>query len=102
MSWDCPIKNHCHCSSSCALELHYEVVGFPTSPEATPPVVVPDRSVTVTFKAYPIETAPKDREIMLFEDGEWCSGRFDTGLGCWLGSFNDAPTHWAEIEDMRP
>jgi hypothetical protein len=74
-------------------------------------------AVLVRFNAYPIETAPKDREIMLLCNGYWwlCEWKATPYFpdGGWfpygrpedeepLPTRADLLTHWAEIEDMKP
>ena len=57
----------------------------------------------------PIETAPQDKDILLFIDGVVIEGSYakgdkkwkvvdlpSHGCGC-CGSDNEEPTHWAEI-----
>lgn len=70
----------------------------------------------ITFTAKPIETAPKDREIMLWlpRRRKWAKGRWDSQtthqkprpLFWTYGSQttddrSDQPTHWAEVEEME-
>ena len=61
----------------------------------------------ITFEVHPIETAPKDREIMLFEAGTWFVSQWivsrdfgASGRGFWYTTPGGSPTHWAEIESM--
>lgn len=62
--------------------------------------------VVISFSAFPIETAPKDRLIMLFQKG-WGWGKgYWSGFRCWASAGGAIPnpekiTHWAEIEDMQ-
>lgn len=63
-----------------------------------------------TFEYFPIETAPKNREIMIFARGAWISARWHERRkyerypsGWWHGGLTvSKPTHWAEIEAMKP
>lgn len=57
----------------------------------------------------PIETAPKDKDILLFIDGVVIEGRYTKSDKKWevahlpshgcdcCGNENEEPTHWAEI-----
>lgn len=73
---------------------------------------------TVTFTAHPIETAPKDRAILLYYptrkkwlNGIWEDQRYHktpnpywrtfTAFGVTSDRANE-PTYWAEIADMEP
>jgi hypothetical protein len=62
--------------------------------------------MTHTFEYHPIETAPKDRAIMLLYRGEWHIGRWERVNGCerWprFGGKWCNPACWAEIADMQP
>lgn len=70
----------------------YEIVSNPYEPNQ------------VTFTAHPIETAPRDRTVMLFDNGAWIRGRWDGTATEWLALTREFafPTHWAEIEEMKP
>jgi hypothetical protein len=60
-----------------------------------------------TFKYWPIESAPKDRAIAVF-DGLWFIAHWTTDLaGGWVHVEQNSrvwlnPTHWAEIASMAP
>jgi hypothetical protein len=69
--------------------------------------------MTITFTAHPIETAPKDREIAAYTHSSgWVRVCWDVEENLFeiVPAYNPlgmqlhllAPTHWAEIEDMRP
>jgi hypothetical protein len=68
--------------------------------------------MTITFEAHPISTAPKDREVYVFDgtDERWYVGIVtahyvltdDMWRDPMTSHFPEYPTHWAEIEDMRP
>lgn len=65
----------------------------------------------VTFTAHPIETAPKDRSFMAYmpASGLWSKATASTtidaiyvyGIAYYVTS-KQYPTHWAEIEEMKP
>ena len=63
--------------------------------------------MTITFEAKPIETAPTDREIMLYLSGIWHPGEW-IGFGWRLQGYDQDgeevvinwATHWAEISEM--
>lgn len=62
-------------------------------------------NVKITFVAKPIETAPKDKQIMLFDlrSGFWKPGKFS--YGDWF-SLEDEwsaldPTHWCYPHEME-
>lgn len=67
------------------------------------------------MKAEPIETAPKDRSILVRIDGDWieaCWSQYASGgnwsviscdshgCGC-CGGGNSDPTHWAELPEVE-
>jgi len=73
----------------------------------------------VSFRAYPIETAPKDREIALLIDGKWFPGKWDSQpygtkpKPYWCSIYyqiplgvarmrDNQPTLWAELSEMVP
>jgi hypothetical protein len=63
--------------------------------------------ITVTFTTHPIETAPKDRRIALLEYEQWGVGAWslhDGGYWCSTRGVSRRmqPTHWAEIDHMKP
>jgi broad specificity phosphatase PhoE len=60
--------------------------------------------MTITFTAHPIETAPKDREILVYSPQykEWHYGKWRGDHARTFWGVIKNPTHWAEIEDMRP
>jgi hydroxypyruvate isomerase len=62
--------------------------------------------MTITFTAHPIETAPKDREIYVFDwtDERWYAGivTSDYVLADDMRQGLSVFRYWAEIEDMRP
>lgn len=70
--------------------------------------------ITITFQAKPIESAPKDRKIMLWcPKRGWRAGMWEDqpfhkqsnpywttwAYGKWQDR-GDQPTYWAEIDDM--
>lgn len=71
--------------------------------------------IEVTFVARDIESAPKDRDVMLLRGDNWSQGWWcfvNESLNYWYTFTHYAetmewlqsnpPTHWAEIEDMSP
>lgn len=61
---------------------------------------MPD-AVSITFNAFPIESAPRDRVVMVFLSGEWAPSQWKESYGIWIADEGeDYPTHWAELESM--
>jgi hypothetical protein len=63
---------------------------------------VPVRPVVVSFEAFPISTAPKDKEIMLLGSFGWFRGYWDGLLWQAATGRPSKPTHWAELDSMVP
>jgi hypothetical protein len=63
-------------------------------------------TIRIAFEAHPIETAPKDRQIMLLkETGLWYLGFWNKFSKAWTTMdlcTIAAPVRWAEIADMAP
>lgn len=68
--------------------------------------------MTITFNCYPIDTAPKDREIMVYDKRYgWLNAGYDGGFYAPNIEVDEHyemecmplhPTHWAEVADMVP